>query len=109
MGWSSERWMCFVWSLSCWFWLCCSCCCCLLLGLPVVVPVAECADHVHCGVLAFAPLPYVGGFEAGGFGASLSVALGLCALVSVAGEAGVAYCGGYVGGAVVLPGHAVPP
>lgn len=92
-----------------WFWFRVSSGCGGLgLGLPVVVPVAECANHVHCGLFAFVPLSDVGGFEAGGLGASLPVALDGCASVVVAGEACFPYRGGDVGGAVVFPGHTHP-
>lgn len=66
--------------------VCCASSCfgCFALGFAVVVPVAEGTNHVCGGCFAWLPLVDVCCFEACGFGASLPVALCLCAAVAVA-------------------------
>ena len=108
---SSERWVLFRWSCRAGLGVCglgagggg------LLLGFSVVVPVAECADHVDGGVFPWLPLTEVGCFEVRGFGAALPVLHHGGAAVSVAVEGLLSDASGDVVGAVVLPCHQVPP
>lgn len=77
--------MLFAWSQVCTSWLEAACLGGLLLGLSVVVPVAECADVVDCGAFAWLPLCEVCGFEVCGGGAPLPGVQCCGALVSVTG------------------------